>query len=99
MVPSEERIRNVSVYPIEFVDISDEILENIDLHRFNRSRVIALSCELTKRRGDNRKVICLIDRDYEDYCPSGHANPYLVLTDGNSLNFMPYTFCNRSFYL
>lgn len=79
-------ITNVSVYQIDLIDIRDEILARYALPTgSNRSRVIALSCELASRQPEQRRVMCVVDRDYEDYCPICKSNPYLAFTDGNSL--------------
>jgi hypothetical protein len=74
------------------IDIPIEILAKHALPAgSNRSRVIALSCELTGRQAEKRRVLCVIDRDYEDYCPVCKINPYLTLTDGNSLELYSLT--------
>lgn len=85
-------IDNITVYPIEFVDIQDEILVKHKLSLCsNRSSIIALSCELNINHGGKGKVICLVDRDFEDICPSGHINPYLTFTDGHSLELYSFS--------
>lgn len=85
-------IKNVTVYNVDLIDIPDEILAKHTLPvGSNRSRVIALSCELAGRQAEQRRVLCVIDRDYEDYCPACKINPYLALTDGNSLELYSLT--------
>ncbi len=87
-----KEITNVSVYPIELIDISDEILAKYALPTAsNRSRIIALSFELTNRLAVGHRVMCIADRDYEDYCPTCENNPYLFWTDGNSLEVYALT--------
>lgn len=85
-------IDNVSVYTIELIDISDEVLSKHNLRLgSNRCRVIALSCELEERCGPDCNVICIADRDFEDYCPSVGMNSYLSFTDGNALELYAFT--------
>ncbi len=85
-------VRDVSVYPIDLIDIPNEIITK---HGFtsksNRSRVLALACELVERCPPGLPVLCLADRDYEDYRPSVRANCYLVFTDCNSLDLYTFT--------
>jgi len=85
-------VRDVSVYPIDLIDIPNEIVTK---HGFapksNRSRVLALACELGEYYSAGLPVLCLADRDYEDYRPSVRANCYLVFTDCNSLDLYAFT--------
>lgn len=87
---------SVAVYTIETVDIQDEVLLKHGLPTgSNRSRVLALAGELAARHpeGDLR-VLCLADRDFEDYQPSGIDDAYVVFTDCNSLELYGFTPAN-----
>jgi hypothetical protein len=85
-------ITNVSVYQIDLIDVPGEVVARYGLPAgSNRSRVIALSCELASRQPEQRRVMCVVDRDYEDYCPICKSNPYLAFTDGNSLELYALT--------
>ena len=89
---SRKQILGVSVYSIDIIDIPDDLLVHYGLALdSNRSRVIALSCELDKRLREKYSVICIADRDYEDYCPSCPPNQYLTFTDGNSVELYVMT--------
>jgi hypothetical protein len=84
--------RDVSVYPIELIDIPVHVIQKHGLAPgSNRSRVLAVACELAERYPAGLKVLCLADRDYEDYRPSVAANCYLVYTDCNSLDLYAFT--------
>lgn len=89
---SRKGIKHISVYSVDSVDVSDASLQEYSLPTdSNRSRVIALSREIAKRAPQGRRVLCVADRDWEDYCPSHCDNEYLVFTDGNSLELYALT--------
>lgn len=77
---------NISIYPIDVIDIPGAILDSYKLPLGSkRSRVIALSRELTRTLGPKRHVMCIIDRDSDDENNLAGVNPFLFCTDGNSL--------------
>jgi len=77
---------DVTVYTVDILDISDEVLTRHGLSSpSNRSKVIALSYELTALPKVSAKVLCIVDRDYEDILPQTKLNPFLVFTDFNSI--------------
>ncbi len=79
-------VKNISVYEIGDINISDEILDKYDLPRgSNRSRVIAAAMELSEELPGCRNVMFIADRDYEDYLPTMVNSKLLVFTDYNSL--------------
>lgn len=81
----DQNIPGVSVYPVDAIDVPDEVLDRHGLEPgSNRSRVIALSKELAAHLPSDRKILCIVDRDYEDYLPTGHTNSYLEFTDYTS---------------
>jgi hypothetical protein len=86
----------VAVLPIDTVDIPDEMLLKHGLPRgSNRSRVLALASELAERCPDGTVgMLCLADRDFEDYRPSGTPETYAAFTDCNSLEL--YAFNSES---
>ncbi len=74
--------RDISIYPIDTVDVPKEVTARYSLPPdCNRSRVVALSYEFAKVPGIKATVMCVADRDYEDYAPTLNHNPFLVLTD------------------
>jgi hypothetical protein len=91
----EQGTEGVSVYTIDTIDVPDEVLARHGLSPgSNRSRVIALSEELATLLPPDRKIICVADRDHEDYLPSGHTNGYLEFTDYTSADL--YLFRQRT---
>ena len=85
-------IGGISVYPIDLIDIPNDVLQShgLPLHS-NRSKILALAYELSKRFSQGLRVFCLADRDFEDYCASVSPNPYLLLTDCNSMELYAFT--------
>src|SRR5882724_3058764 len=82
----------VTVYAIDLIDIPDEILRKYNLpSHSNRSRVVALSCELATRCLHSLKVLCVVDRDFEDYAPTVSGGAYLAFTDHNSIDLYAFT--------
>ncbi len=82
---------SVSVYPIDLVDVPDEVLTKHGLSTGNRSRLLALSCELTENFQCRLKILCVVDRDFEDYRPTIAYNSYVIFTDCNSLELYAFT--------
>jgi hypothetical protein len=77
---------DISVYCVDDVDISDELLLQYELNpESNRSKVIALSNELAKAPEIGASILCIADRDNEDYIKSTNLNDHLILTDFHSL--------------
>ncbi|MBU1633336.1 hypothetical protein KJ762_02365, partial [bacterium] len=65
---------NVTVYPIELIDIPDEILQKHSLPSgSNKARLIALSYEVASSPAA-AGVMCIADRDYDDCCSLDHHN-------------------------
>jgi len=84
-VLSAHNIKDISVYSIDGVEVNDDILERHRLNRrSNRSKVLALSAELAQSLPVTCKIVCIADRDQEDYLPSGLGNCFLGFTDYNS---------------
>jgi len=83
---------NVTVYPIDVIEVPQDVLMTHCLSaKLNRAKVIALSCELTRQQTTRRRVMCVIDRDSDDGIDVLSANPYLFVTDGNSLELYALT--------
>ena len=79
-------IKDISVYSIDVVEVNDGILKRHGLNKgSNRSKVLALSAELAQSLSVKCNIICIADRDQEDYLPSGLGNCYLEFTDYNSI--------------
>ena len=58
--------KNVFVYDIGTVDVSEEFLTRLGLTNNNRSRVIALSKGLSSHsRALSGRVVCIVDRDFD----------------------------------
>lgn len=78
-------IRNVTVYPIELLDIPDSVLIKHSLPtRSNKARLIALSYECASS-GAFSRVMCIADRDFDNSCSRVQRNSCLEFTDGTSL--------------
>lgn len=85
-VLSAHNIKDIRVYSIDGVELNDDILKRHGLNKgSNRSKVLALSAELAQSLSVKCKIICIADRDQEDYLPSGLDNCYLEFTDYNSI--------------
>lgn len=83
----DQNISGINVYQVDAIDVPDEVLDRHGLEPgSNRSRVIALSEELAAHLPSDRKILCIVDRDYEDYLSSGHTNSYLEFTDYSSVD-------------
>ncbi|MBA7495409.1 hypothetical protein ES702_05991 [subsurface metagenome] len=81
----ERRMEGVNVYTVDTINVSDEVVNRYGLSSgSNRSRIIALSEELAAHLPPGHRIICVADRDYEDYLPSGHTNVFLEFTDYTS---------------
>lgn len=84
-VLSAHDLQGVGIYLIDIVNVEENVLNHHGLDTgSNRSRVVALSAELAASLPQTCKVVCIADRDYEDYLPSGINNYFLELTDYNS---------------
>ncbi len=85
-------LNDITVYPIDLIDIPIEILNAHELPTNSyRSQVIAFSIELSKRTFSHCQVMCIIDRDSDELIPPSIANSYLFTTDGNSLELYAFT--------
>lgn len=83
----EQNISGIKVYQVDAIDVPEEVLDRHGLEPgSNRSRLIALSEELAAHLPSDRKILCIVDRDYEDYLSSGHTNSYLEFTDYSSVD-------------
>jgi hypothetical protein len=83
---------HVTVYPIDVIDVPDDVVKTHCFSaRSNRSKVVALSCELAQRQASQRRVMCVVDRDSDDGIDRWAVNPYLFTTDGNSLELYALT--------
>jgi hypothetical protein len=83
---------NVTVYPIDVIEIPQDILISNNLSvGSNRAKVVALSYELVRQQAVPRRVMCIIDRDSDDETDCINGNPYLFVTDGNSLELYALT--------
>lgn len=82
----KQGLHDISVFTIDVVNIPDALVAQYGLHsRSKRSKVIALSYELAQSPIINANVLCIVDRDYEDFIPSVDSNDFLTLTDFNSI--------------
>jgi len=83
---------DINVYAIDVIDIPDGLLQVHCLNaESNRSRLLALAAELETSVSHMRKILCIADRDAEDYLPSGVSSPFLSFTDYNSLELYTFT--------
>jgi len=86
-------LKSVAVRSIDTVNVPDEVLSKHGLPTgSDRSRVLALANELAERspQGDLH-VLCLVDRDFEDYRASVVRETYAAFTDCNSLELYAFT--------
>jgi hypothetical protein len=87
-----KRLANVSVYPIDLVDVPNSLLEAFGFQPgSNRCKVVALSRALARHEGSPRRVMCIIDRDSDGASFAGNQSPYLFQTDGNSIELYAFT--------
>ena len=65
----------------------------------NRSRVLALAAEIAERQPDGEVgLLCIADRDFEDYRPCGVSDTYVAFTDCNALELYAFNDgCMRKF--
>ena len=85
-VLSAHNIKDIRVYSIDGIEVNDDILKRHGLNKgSNRSKVLALSAELAQSLPVTRKIVCIADRDQEDYLPSNLGNSFLEFTDYNSI--------------
>jgi hypothetical protein len=91
----DQHIEGICVYSVDAINVPNELLTRHGLNAdCNRSRVIALSKELVANLPEGLKILCVADRDHEDYLPSGHGNCYLEFTDYTSADL--YLWRNRT---
>ena len=76
---------NAKIYCIEDIEISDKTLDEYKLTNGNRSKILALSQKLADGLSGNKRVLCIADKDNEEYVSSSINNDYLCFTDYNSL--------------
>ena len=85
-VLSAHNIKDIRVYSIDGVEVNDDILKRHGLNKGSkRSKVLALSAELAQSIPVACKIVCIADRDQEDYLPSDLGNCFLEFTDYNSI--------------
>ena len=83
----EQGIEDINVYSIDIINVPRELIKRYGLNTgSNRSRVIALSIELATSLPEDLHILCVADRDHEDYLPSISINKYLEFTDYTSLD-------------
>ncbi len=80
-------MRDVKVYPIDSVAIDDKVLAKHGLHKgSDQQNVIALSEELGNEfEGDELRVRCVVDADYDRHLGKIRNNDFLEYTDYTSL--------------
>ena len=78
--------RDVTVYTAEILDVSTELLGKYHLpFPSNRSKLIALSYELASHHRVSSRVLCVVDRDFDDVLGKKLQNRFLTFTDFNSM--------------
>lgn len=79
-------IHNINIYDIDIVDVPESLVYSYGLNNgSSRSRLIALSETLAQSIKSDSKILCIVDRDNEDYLPTGIDNRFLEMTDYNSI--------------
>jgi hypothetical protein len=86
----DQDIDCIKIYTIDTINIPNTLLSvyNLD-NNSNRSKIIALSKELSTKLPSQRNVLCIADRDTQDYFPCDQDNTYLSFTD----------YCSAELYL
>jgi hypothetical protein len=83
---------DVSVYTIDSIDITEDIVTEHNLTKGSkRSCVLALACTLAVQFPHGLNVLCLADRDFEDYLATVEINRYILFTDCNSLDLYSFS--------
>lgn len=83
----KKRKLDIDVYSVNEIEIPEEVIlkHNLNLHS-NRSKLIALAKELdSKIKTKQLKLLCVIDRDFDDYLEKDYSGIYLGYTDYNSM--------------
>ena len=89
--------RDVTVFPIDSIDVSRQTVESHGLGAGNRNRVIALALELDSRFSPELpKVRCIVDSDFDFIMDSFSISNHLLYTDYTSVDL--YT-CDKSFFI
>ncbi len=89
--------RDVTVFPIDSIEVSRHTVESYGLGEGNRNRVIALAIELDSRFSfELPRVRCIVDSDFDFILNSFTALKYLLYTDYTSVDI--YT-CEKSFFI
>jgi len=85
--------RDLSVYPIDSVNIPNEIISSYSLSLGSRkNQLIALSYELDKIVKDKEaRGLCIVDLDFDEYLSVKHRNSFLGYTDYISLEIYLFT--------
>jgi hypothetical protein len=80
-------LRDVKVYPIDTVAIDDKVLAKYGLNKeSDQQKVIALAEELRSEfEGDELRVRCVVDADYDRHLGRIRNNDFLEYTDYTSL--------------
>lgn len=83
--------RDVTVFPIDSIEVSRQIVESYGLGEGNRNRVTALAMELDLRfTPELPRVRCIVDSDFDFILNSFTASRHLLYTDCTSVDL--YTF-------
>jgi len=77
-------IEDVQVYPIETVDVPEELLTELKLTEGNRQRVQAAAKQLEKMGEIHSQVIFLIDADFDYIFSAAEPSLPLARTDGTA---------------
>lgn len=83
--------KSVSVKRIETVNVPDEVLVKYNLSPSHRNRVIAISKEIALKFSGLKSILCVIDRDLDDYLGVNYSADNLYYTDFTSLETYHFT--------
>lgn len=87
----ESDLNSIHIYVIDDICVPIDLVEKYSLNtQSNRSRVLALSEELDRELDDSSTVMCIVDKDAEDYIPSGIKNRCVCFTDYTSSDMYFY---------
>jgi len=82
-----------AVYEVGFFEIDTDDVLSLGLEDNNRGRVITIADTVAKRCGNNARITCVADRDFDKVLETEHDFPSLLITDYACM--LMYTFNPR----
>lgn len=82
----ELNIDNIKIYSIDSINISDEDLSKFELTRGEKQELVVFSKILEEHDVSREYVLCLVDRDEDEFIGINHENKLLRYVDYNNTN-------------